>query len=73
MGNLSLGGARRQRDAIAYAMLTLAYSTEDVNGVPGRAGCPAAGRWTCPTSRPVRKAPSVPTAADQHDHARPGA
>ena len=36
MGNLSQEALGVNADAIAYAMLTLAYSTEDVNGVPGQ-------------------------------------
>ena len=35
VGNLSLEALGVNADAIAFAMLTLAYSTEDVNGVPG--------------------------------------
>ena len=65
-------------DAIAFALLTLAYSTEDVNGVPGE---------PVPGSRPLRL-PTEPAGPEgtvglegaggaggghQHDHARPGA
>jgi Zn-dependent M28 family amino/carboxypeptidase len=35
VGNVSLEALGVNTDAIAYAILTLAYSTEDVNGVPG--------------------------------------
>ena len=37
LDNLDLEALDINSDAIAFAMLTYAYSTEDVNGVPGRA------------------------------------
>ena len=37
VGNVSLEALGVNSDAIAFAVLTLAYSTEDVNGVEGRA------------------------------------
>lgn len=36
VGDISLEALGTNSDAIAFALLTLAYSTEDVNGVPGR-------------------------------------
>ena len=36
VGNVSLEALGVNSDAIAFAVLTLAYSTEDVNGVPGK-------------------------------------
>ncbi|MBW3604917.1 MAG: M28 family peptidase [Actinobacteria bacterium] len=36
VGNVSLEALGVNSDAVAFAVLTLAYSTEDVNGVPGK-------------------------------------
>lgn len=36
VGNISLEALGVNSDAIAFAMLSLAYSTEDVNGLPGK-------------------------------------
>ncbi len=44
VGNVSLEALGVNSDAIAFAVLTLAYSTEDVNGVAGK---------SVPGSRPL--------------------
>lgn len=36
VGNVNLDALGTNADAIAFAALTLAYSTEEVNGVPGK-------------------------------------
>ena len=43
IGNFNRNALTENADAVAFAVLTYAYSTEDVNGVPGR-----------PRARPVR-------------------
>jgi Zn-dependent M28 family amino/carboxypeptidase len=68
-GNVSLEALGVNSDAIAFALLTLAYSTEDVNGVPGE---------PVPASRPLRlPEPGGPEGTvgsdggDEHDHVGP--
>jgi Zn-dependent M28 family amino/carboxypeptidase len=70
-GNVSLEALGVNSDAIAFALLTLAYSTEDVNGVPGE---------SVPGSRPLNlPEPGGPEGTvgsdggDQHDHVGPDA
>ena len=63
-GNVSLEALGVNSDAIAFAVLTLAYSTEDVNGVPGEEvpasdtlGLPEPG---CPEGTVGAGAPNCP-------------
>jgi Zn-dependent M28 family amino/carboxypeptidase len=70
-GNVSLEALGVNSDAIAFTLLTLAYSTEDVNGVPGE---------QVPGSRPLNlPEPGGPEGTvgsdggDEHDHVGPDA
>ena len=67
--NVNLHALEINSDAVAFAVLTYAYSTETVNGVPGRR-CPASS----PSRRPpVPKAPSAVAAAPPPSTATNGA
>ena len=72
VGNLSQEALGVNADAIAYAMLTLAYSTEDVNGVPGRP-VPGSRSLDLPDEPAGPEGTAGSDGGRQHDHARPGA
>ncbi|WP_432478061.1 M28 family peptidase [Nocardioides sp. GXQ0305] len=71
-GNVSLEALGVNSDAIAFTLLSLAYSTEDVNGVPGK-DVPKSGKLDLPTE-PAGPEGTVGTdGGRQHAHAGPSA
>lgn len=72
VGNVSLEALGVNSDAIAFAVLTLAYSTEDVNGVPGEE-VPGSGPLGLPTEPAGPEGTVGSDGGDQHDHVGPEA
>ena len=75
IGNLDLGVLDQNSDAIAYAVLTLAYTTERVNGdrgqpVPGGTfqGDPTARDYRVPSGGPAGGGGLTPGHDHDHDH-----
>ncbi len=73
-GNVSLDALDVNSDAIAFALLTLAYSTEDVNGVRGK-DVPDSRKLRIPSepAGPEGTAGSGGGLAPDHDHVGPAA
>ncbi|QBR93009.1 M28 family peptidase [Nocardioides euryhalodurans] len=68
-GNVSLEALGVNSDAIAFTVLTLAYSTEDVNGVPGKRVPGSRGLDLPEPGGPEGTVGS--DGGDQHDHVGP--
>jgi Zn-dependent M28 family amino/carboxypeptidase len=72
VGNVSLEALGVNSDAIAFALLTLAYSTEDVNGVPGEP-VPGSRALNLPDDPAGPEGTVGSDGGDEHDHVGPEA
>lgn len=66
-GNVNLDAFGTNMDAIAFAVLTLAYSTEDVNGVPGKQ-VPDSASLKLPAPGGPEGTAGLPGGGHTHDH-----
>ena len=66
--NINLEALAVNTDAVAFAVLTYAYSTESVNGVPGRR-IPSAGPLADPAGPEGTFLPGGGGLGHDHDHA----
>ena len=71
-GNVSLEALGVNSDAIAFTLLTLAYSTEEVNGVPGEP-VPGSASLDLPDEPGGPEGTVGSDGGDEHDHGGPDA